>query len=77
MRILDPFVSCRRIYGSHFMLRMRERHLPENLVSTALRDGVKRQLEKGKYEIKWQSWCLIVTILGTCSLLCETAILDK
>jgi len=70
--LMDPFRDCERLYDNHCLDRMTQRHLPEDQVAKALREGNKIRDEKGEYSIKWNKWCLKVSV-GECFVYLWTA----
>ena len=55
---------------------MSQRHLPEDQVAKALTEGSKIKDEKGEYSIRWNKWCLKVSI-GQCFVFLWTVFMMK
>ena len=70
--MVDPWQDCVRLYSDHFSERMSERHLPDNQVSLALKEGKRIQEQGDNYSVRWKKWTIKVTH-GNCFLTLETA----
>jgi hypothetical protein len=57
------------------MEQMSFRHLPDEQVARALREGERKQERKGEYLVKWNKWTIKVAV-GTCFLVLVTAFRD-